>query len=68
MQNFKTLRQTLLGELAMSPERGERRERERKLELGYVMGYASPWNQFGWSDLENLIQMLPGTTFLFFIG
>ena len=27
MQNFKTLRQSLLGELAMSPE--ERREREK---------------------------------------
>ena len=29
MQNFKTLRQSLLGELAMSPE--ERREKEKKM-------------------------------------
>ena len=29
MQNFKTLRQSLLGELAMSPERRREREREK---------------------------------------
>ena len=29
MQNFKTLRQSLLGELAMSPEEREKKEREK---------------------------------------
>jgi hypothetical protein len=32
MQNFKTLRQSLLGELAMSPEE-RRREKEKKCHL-----------------------------------
>jgi hypothetical protein len=32
MQNFKTLQQSLLGELAMSPEREKERKRERKKE------------------------------------
>jgi hypothetical protein len=30
MQNFKTLPQSLLGELAMSPERKREREKEKK--------------------------------------
>jgi hypothetical protein len=34
MQNFKTLRQSLLGELAMSPEeRRKKEEREKKCHL-----------------------------------
>ena len=31
MQNFKALRQSLLGELAMSPEERRRRKKEKKM-------------------------------------
>ena len=48
MQNFKTLRQSLLGELAMSPERKRERERERERKMPFIVAtyvYASSQGQ-----------------------
>jgi hypothetical protein len=45
MQNFKTLRQSLLGELAMSPEERKKREREKMPFIVATYVYASSQGQ-----------------------
>jgi hypothetical protein len=59
MQNFKTLRQSLLGELAMSPE--ERREKKEK-KMPFIVAtyvYASSQGQRTHSARTNFINEHP---------
>jgi hypothetical protein len=54
MQNFKTLRQSLLGELAMSPER----EKEEEKKMPFIVAtyvYASSQGQRTHSARTNII-------------
>jgi hypothetical protein len=56
MQNFKTLRQSLLGELAMSPER----KRERGKKMPFIVAtyvYASSQGQRTHSARTNVLQI-----------
>jgi hypothetical protein len=53
MQNFKTLRQPLLGELAMSPERGEKEEKKMPFIVATYV-YASSQGQRTHSARTNI--------------
>ena len=70
MQNCKTLRQPLLGELAMSPEERERERKREREKMPFIVAtyvYASSQGQRTHSALTNLREIRLGRS-PFFVG